>query len=1085
MVVVVIATIFALAWMFYRVSSLLNIPIPTLVKILGLDLPAPPRVSLHGISADTITLHWSLPEKAGSVAKHIIQINGINVGESEKRGETSVTVTGLNPDQRYNVRVIAANAQNFQAPGQLIRLRTCTKLQNPGESSNGVHKGDSSDDAPSVHPTPDVPPSPHHLVHNSHGQNHSRRSTRERRSSPAVLEQNHYLHNHTTSAQEDQHTVESLTRDLDAVRKEIQETEAQLAHTEEEFKAVEVVLKAELDTLKDKKNEEDAGRQRIRAETKSLEEARRTAEAMRTRTEKSLRAKEYDIKRMQGDIARWDEEKQAALEKVEGLSNAAEQSKANAAATEKELSNDIQEAQRQISEMEDEIRSLVTAMKNLETQREQLKAEEDEEAQKIREDSEKENMWRDRQRNLEMRYVTVYNAFQVAEIEFIRSREVLVSFQGRRESGSGGDAMQKKPKQRRNRNRKSRTSTVSSLINGYPLHEFGFQDSGFNNVQFQQNSPTFSNSTLLSPFFNIANGTVTGPSEIPGSIPGPIMDYLDADSDYISGTPMSPTANALLPSNLFAFEDAPPNPKAASPVGEDIPPRALPFDAMGFVAPQSPMSSGSVSTSPRSSFNHIPAFSSFSPGPRDSSLHLELERNSTTTISPIGTNRPIGAPNGEGIEEGESAAPKSNSRRFVNLLSNSFNRQRGKTVGFEGGPPALGQLRPSESHSFPKNDLPGLDPIGTRRRSGSHGSWANSLDFLHGTSRRTKPLERTNSDRSRRSATFNQFSPSFDPIDPNKLFDQPVSPRPSSIASFDNPLPAPSSDASAAFGWPSADHFQGNRLSGVGGANWTDFRTGRISQSRPVSRPISPGANASTSSLSLFPGHVGYFASSTSTSGRPITPRLNPAAPTFQSRMSTPVRTRSRSIERDSASINTDISGLSGTSLESVPTKESILSRISALSRKTSNSKFNLSWGRGRRKDAGVDDELEEEPIVDSATSSKGSLWGGWKKDGDQESEDEDSKGRLTPLAKESSPWLKGSQSGFFGAIGRAGAKKGDSADEDVKEREKGKNVKEKVKEKEKDDVGEKKGLGIFRRKAEKEKDREDAMATDTAAGVE
>jgi len=126
-----------------------------------------------------------------------------------------------------------------------------------------------------------------------------------------------------------------------------------------------------------------------------------------------------------------------------------------------------------------------------------------------------------------------------------------------------------------------------------------------------------------------------------------------------------------------------------------------------------------------------------------------------------------------------------------------------------------------------------------------------------------------------------------------------------------------------------------------------------------------------------------------------------------------------------------------------------------------------------------VDDELEEEPIVDSATSSKGSLWSGWKKDGDQESEDEEAKGRLTPLAKESSPWLKGSQSGFFGAIGRAGAKKGDSADEDVKEREKGKNVKEKIKEKEKDDIGEKKGLGIFRRKAEKDKDKEDGNVTD------
>jgi len=64
--------------MCYRASSLFKIPIPALVKLLGLDLPDPPLVSLHGIAADTITLHWSLPEKAGSVAKHIIQINGIN-----------------------------------------------------------------------------------------------------------------------------------------------------------------------------------------------------------------------------------------------------------------------------------------------------------------------------------------------------------------------------------------------------------------------------------------------------------------------------------------------------------------------------------------------------------------------------------------------------------------------------------------------------------------------------------------------------------------------------------------------------------------------------------------------------------------------------------------------------------------------------------------------------------------------------------------------------------------------------------------------------------------------------------------------
>lgn len=337
------------------------------------------------------------------------------MGESEKRGETSVTVTGLNPDQRYNVRVIAANAQNFQAPGQLIRLRTCAKSRGAAASdSGGTHRGDSSDDAPSVHSVLDGPPPPSPLgtAHNAHAQNHSRRSAKERRGSPATTEQSSVHNANAPAAQDDQHTVASLTRDLDAVRKEIQETEAQWVHTQEEYKVAEAILRSELDTLKNKKNEEDAGRQRIRAETKSLEEARRTAEATKTRTEKALKAKEYEIKKMQDDMARWEEEKVATLEKAEVISTAARQSKENAVTTEHGLANELQETQRQISEMEEEIRSLVATMKSLETQKEQLKVEEDEEAQKDREENEKDRLWTDRQRNLEMQYVAVYSAFQ-------------------------------------------------------------------------------------------------------------------------------------------------------------------------------------------------------------------------------------------------------------------------------------------------------------------------------------------------------------------------------------------------------------------------------------------------------------------------------------------------------------------------------------------------------------------------------------------------------------------------------------------------------------------------------------------------
>lgn len=1083
--------------MCYRLSSLLNIPVPTLVKVLGLELPAPPRVSLHGVSADTITLHWSLPEKAGTVAKHIVQINGINVGESEKRGETSVTVTGLNPNQRYSVRVIAANGQNFQAPGKLIRLRTRRKSERLEEASfvSGVHKGEPLDDfqnlyqlAPEASP---MAPGPSSQAHNT------RRSTKEKRGSLAVLEQspntnhntntnNNNNNNSSLVPQEGQHTVESLTEDLDAIRKEAQEAEAQLAHNEEEFKSVEAVLRAELDALKNKKNEEDAGRQRIRAETKSLEEARRTAEALRTRTEKALKAKECEIEKMQEDISQWEKEMITALTKVEKLKNSTQESLDNAAATEEELSVKIRESQKEISELEEEIRSLVAIMKQLESQKQQKKIEEDAEAKRVQEDVEKDCRWRERQRDLEMRYVTTYNAFQAAEVEFLSSREVLIGRHNRKEGGgSGGEGVQKKPKPRRNRNRKARQHAVSAPVNAYPLRDSFPDSTAINSMQHQPTSPTYSNSIPSSPFFNIANGSMSVSNEIPESLGRETMDpYRDNEMDYLTGgIAISPTANSLLPSNLFAYDDLPPSPKAPSLVTDSFPVRAANIESTNFKPPQSPISSGSVSTSAKSSYNSLPGYSSFS-GQRDSG-HYETSEH-IPPISPIGTDRPtISSPN-------INSTAKSSSRRIVNLLSGSFNRQRGKTVGFE-DTPIIGSLRPSESHSFPKNESQGLDPIGTRRRSGSQGSWSNGIEPWRPIT--SRPLERSCSSHSRYSLSFNQFNP-------YRIYDRSASPRPSSITSFDNPLPAPSSDASAAFGWPTDE--QESPCNGFGGvttsSHWgSDIRAGHMLQSRPVPRPISPNHHhrrhhhQHALSLSNIPNLVPPgFPQLT----RPTTPRLNPAAPTFQSRMSTPAKNETPPPEdpqeqsRDSASIASTSSSTgttpSDSSIENTPSKESILSRFSALSRKGSTGKFNLSWKKdnffGKKKDEVEEEDtgtsgeapqcgniasglVPETPISAFRPTGNAGLWSGWRKDGDDSDAEiplSTMSADVTPsVSKEGSPWLKSNQSGFFGAIGRKKVERDDSSVTAVGEGEKGRG-----KERDRDGAdGERKGLGIFRRK--------------------
>ncbi|KAF8416481.1 hypothetical protein EV426DRAFT_721746 [Tirmania nivea] len=993
MVFAAVATILSLAWMVYRASVLLKIPIPTLVKLLGLDLPAPPRVSLHGIASDSVTLHWSLPEKPGSVAKHIIHINGINVGESERRGETSVTVTGLNPDHLYNVRVIAANQQNFQAPGQLIRLRTRRKSHDGTEGAGGGSKvkGEHADDSPSIQPhAPVLDAHPAQQQHGHHHNAHGKRAGRERKQASSISEQQQIG---SSPVPDEQHTVESLTAELEAVRAEIDELEAQMLHAEEEHKASEGVLVAELDLLREKKRCEDAGRHQLRTETKSLEEAKRVAEAQKIKTEKALKAKEDEIQKMQQESQKWERQRLAALERAELLSKEAEESKGRAESTEKELNVEIIEAQAKISELEEEIRTIFSTIKVIEAEKEQLKVYLGHAASQFSQDEALEKEWLERQKNLEMRYVSVFSAFNLAQEDLNRSREALVFWKTRRDSAPVADTQSiKKLKQRRNRNRKSRTHTLSNSEPPFPMQD----------PRFLSEAQGFPNQVLQASSFSPSYAANNAPMSYFGSVDDSLND------DRLNGsTLMSPTADSLLPSDLFSSVADPPSPQSH---------RNSLIESLRFL-PQSPMSSGSRSTShvssPRSSFHHMPLFPAASEG-----LGADSDR---AAASPMNGLRGRGQPPTETI---------SGTRRIVNLFS--FNKQRGKTLPLE--PPLLGSLKPAESRSFPQNfaALPSLDPIGTRRRSGSHGSWnLGSMHFLNG----KKDIQPDGAEAPKLSHVHHEYPGQ------EKLFDhsEPVSSRPLSMTSFDGVLPRPSSGVSAAFGWPAepTSPAKPSRLSMLS-TNWSDWSSSR----KPPSSLSHNNGNNNASTTS--------FQSSLS---RPSQPRLNPAAPTFESSLVKP----SFQSCRDSMSIHddtsqTDVSSFatadsaSGSVLEIVPTKESLFSRLS-LSRKGSTSKFNISWkkegglfSRGKQKDhpstvepgAGEESgELAPEnsmflPLPPIATSERDKTW---KKDSffsrkkgpasDTGDEAEREREKDTPVTAveptpTSSPWLKKDGTGFF-----------------------------------------------------------------------
>lgn len=53
-------------------------PVPELIDILGVDVPAPPDVSLTAIGVDKATITWTRPPSNRAVDKYVIQVNGVN-----------------------------------------------------------------------------------------------------------------------------------------------------------------------------------------------------------------------------------------------------------------------------------------------------------------------------------------------------------------------------------------------------------------------------------------------------------------------------------------------------------------------------------------------------------------------------------------------------------------------------------------------------------------------------------------------------------------------------------------------------------------------------------------------------------------------------------------------------------------------------------------------------------------------------------------------------------------------------------------------------------------------------------------------
>lgn len=788
-------------------------------------------------------------------------------------------------------------------------------------------------------------------------------------------------------------TLDRLAERLKNLQQENENMDKQLAEEDEEHGAILKELEKQRDDLKQRVKEKDEASGDLKKHVNKLESVNRTVQSEKSKRERLLQQKEADRRKRKDDIRRWQDQIAQIKKDKERVEEEKLKVEEDSAKQVNEVREKIAAEQTKMKDIDDEIQEKGGRIKKLEDERQRVDGGDNEDGKELdRIDIEKARQWENRLNNLNARYTTLFNLHVQAQQQYQEAQERLKWLSSQRASGTGPFAtlqnldldLSQSSAMRRSRHRSSLTSNVSSPI-AFPQIDTAFSRSATYNPS--SNSPTFPPSTA---FFNINNGmTLAGLTDR--------TDALPTESDT-SLPPMSPRADALLPSDLLGDEESNDLP---DPIME---PTTIDTDigaGTSFDHPRSPSPDPSETMSNR-----------FFASPHESLRDID-----------------ISIPSSKGISETDTSQAQSASRRLSGLFS--FHRPRGKTS--VDGPPLLGTLKPGQSRSFPRN-YDEMDPIGARRRRLTNATnWANPMSYFprssatHVTADSSSdhtPSKRSafanifsagksgSSDMIKTDQGYNQFSPRHDPIDPSSILGPfrrgSLSPRPSSVFSFDKQFPHPSTEP---FGWPSSVDIKRGSLA----FEWASPSSWSRGPSR---RPSTQYGSSSHLPLGMSPGEPDFLqaphdkhrplqapiGTRPSSSHRPATPKLNPTAPTFKTLFKKSEKDKDKGVYREfgsrseefdfhpdeqsppTSSRSKESRALSGAaesleSLDLVPssspsdtfgTKESFIQKIT---RKGSSGKFNLSWkdrgGIFSKKPESYQGDIEEDTTNDEAQLGK------------------------------------------------------------------------------------------------------------------
>ncbi|KAJ2973084.1 hypothetical protein NUW58_g9031 [Xylaria curta] len=851
----------AFLWLAHRAIQTLRKSVNDLISILGVEVPDAPDVSLAGIRADAATLNWTRPLPARPVAKFTIQVNGVNVGDSANQ-ETAITVTGLKPDHFYNIRVIAVGYNNFQAGSRVIRLRTFGSDGRPrlgdGRLPSNFVPDEQQAVAPNDRPDEDgtsrgpaasveaasIPDSATCLARDANvNPTLGRRNTLTRKHSPS-----------TTSIEQsvrdaiDDHSAQSLQElgeKFEAIRKEIEEVQLQIAREEKEHKELIDELAEEKRVKKRLLKEKDDMTEKLKREMNSTERAMRSAQQRRTQKEKLLREKKAERQKLNDDIAKWDKDI-ASMRKRQGcFEKEREQYQAQADARSEELRQEISQAQANLAQEEAELKEKGRELKEAEDQRKKLPGGEESEEWRER-DAEMRRNWDTRLKELQRRMYAANRKLRmvndyghVLQAQLAAAQQSGLPFMYNQANSSGVDFDLPTQNQLKRRSRNSNSLSVVAIPS--PGQSFTVAD-----------RPYGASSTF---------GPSRPPVMPPGFAPGPFMDTTipftaSLDDDGIraltGGAPLSPTATSLLPAGMLddLLDDDPPSPGSLLPRHDTFGSGTNhEFDAQ---SPSSSVRSPSLMSSPQSSTHHLP-FSQYTGENSERRSIRGLRGDFGPSSSPI-----------------PPATQASNRNRFIPWL------HRGPKETDEA--PALGTLKPSQSQSLPRQTEDD-EPAPNKRRISFSAGWS----MFNRVSAPPQPDSTEATAPSPRGLVSRRLGLGTNTSLGSNIFSErdPHSPRPLSIASSE--IPRPSTDSGSIWGRGLQPP---SRLWHTEDGPWTASRNpsrrpslhGSPSQLKTTLADADDEILDESELLHASPSQVGIIGTKPA---KTLSQRLNPAAPTF------------------------------------------------------------------------------------------------------------------------------------------------------------------------------------------------------------